>query len=336
MGSKNCGHRSANSTVNVWDSDVYDESERFGRFRELCSQTFLPVRTEDVSNSGFHARMESRSVNSGWVGRCTTSPVEAFRTIRDIDNSSMECVYLTLVRSGELVTEQGQISRHFGKNEVSIGTSMKPAVTRLLSKIETLTVVLHTNELLSRIPNCDAFIAGLPWAGTPIGPLASCLNFIGACLFDAPQAELNAMIDSAMCMLPVAVGASHRNSRSGLDLSNSTLKNIVRFVNSNLSNPTLRRYLCRYESSRRAFLPVVWIKANEAAVAKEFAVRFGRSNRISACERLTLGVAQPRMRCGQLRTGSCRSGGNHGLMMPWMTVDGMGIVRELSSGVEDS
>lgn len=239
MGSKNCGHRSANSIVNVWDSDVYDESERFGRFRELCSQTFLPVRTEDVSNSGFHARMESRSVNSGWVGRCTTSPVEAFRTIRDIDNSSMECVYLTLVRSGELVTEQGQISRHFGKNEVSIGTSMKPAVTRLLSKIETLTVVLHTNELLSRIPNCDAFIAGLPWAGTPIGPLASCLNFIGACLFDAPQAELNAMIDSAMCMLPVAVGASHRNSRSGLDLSNSTLKNIVRFVNSNLSNPTL-------------------------------------------------------------------------------------------------
>lgn len=231
------------SNVDVWDTQYLPPSKAFGAFRDGLCSAFMPWSIDTKPERDFEGRIESVTLERGSIGRVRMSPVVAARTKSNLAGSSADCVYGNFILSGELNIEQRGLSNVAKQGDVILYDSSAPTTLRERHD-------LHYEDVPFMIPK-TAFSAVkdvemvfgnvvLP-RDALIRPLSSCLTFLAENMLSLSKAELTALFDACVTLLPMAVG--YPDSRDGekgeITESNYILREILDYVNRQISSADL-------------------------------------------------------------------------------------------------
>lgn len=229
------------SAVDVWDTSYVPVSEAFSFFREGTSRSFLPWSTENRSERQFEARLESVRFENGLVGRIRSTPTQAIRTNAHIADSKIECVYASLRLFGNASIEQGKNFVIAKPGDLVIFDSSRPTTHAALenSDSDAIALVIPKTELIK--PVRDLSGPYLIQKANILDPFLSCFSFITHNMYTSSRAELNALFDACVNLLPVAMGCYGHSSAVPSDLRSASraLREIVDFIDENLENTEL-------------------------------------------------------------------------------------------------
>jgi AraC family transcriptional activator of tynA and feaB len=209
--------------LEIWDSSWGRSAEAFSFFREIICERFMPW-TPETSHSPFAGRVESVSLEKGAIGRIRVSPIVAVKTKQNIEDSIAECIHGNLIISGELKVEQGNHSHYAKPGDLVLYRSFVP-VTLTVKPNQTFKNLAFTilRSEFSEIPNSPEKLHNRLFSrDAMIEPLKSCLTLIAEEFDSLSFAELSAVFNASISLLPLAAGCLNenecRNKRCGTKL----------------------------------------------------------------------------------------------------------------------
>lgn len=224
----------------VWDSRLGPPKNAFGMFRETICSEFMPW-TPEHSGEQFQGRVECVNFDNGTVGRVRMSAITATKTKSNIANSVIECVHGNLIVGGELKVEQGGRTNIAKPGELVLYQSYEPVVLTERPDVpcDNLAFIIPRSVFLDDSNVDDLFRNVVVSADRLAGPLGSCLNLMAKGLTTSSEAELSGLFDACVTLLPLIIGTGFGERRGGIAKSGRKLREALRYIDRNLSNPDL-------------------------------------------------------------------------------------------------
>ncbi|MBY0558245.1 helix-turn-helix domain-containing protein [Hyphomicrobium sp.] len=226
--------------LSVWDSRSGPPAEAFSNFRETICNEFMPW-TPELIDDDFHARVESLGFESGTVGRVRMTSISATKTKSNIARSAVDCIHGNLILSGELKVEQGGRTNFAKPGELVLYQSYEPVVLTERSghPFDNLAFIIPRSIFSPAIHADDIFRNVVVGADRLAGPLGGCLNLLVKELAMASEAELSGLFEACITLLPLVMVADSGERSIGVAKSGRTLREVLRYIDRNLSNPDL-------------------------------------------------------------------------------------------------
>jgi AraC-like DNA-binding protein len=224
----------------VWDSRLGPSAEAFSVFRETICSEFMPW-TPEHSGENFQGRVESLGFDNGTVGRVRMSVITATKTKANIANSVMECIHGNLIIGGELSVEQGGRSNIAKPGELALYQSYEPVVLTERSDVpcDNLAFIIPRSVFADESNVDDLFRNVVIGADRLAGPLGGCLDLLAKGLMTSSQIELSGLFDACVTLLPLVLGAGFDELKGSAAKSSRKMREALRYIDRNLSNPEL-------------------------------------------------------------------------------------------------
>jgi AraC-like DNA-binding protein len=198
--------------------------------------------TPEIIGSPFEGRVESVSFENGVVGRVRMTPIMAVKTKHDITNSAYECIHGNLVLSGELKVDQGNRTNIARPGDLVLYRSFSP-VTLMVNAdgfFDNLAFVIPKSQFVSVSEPEDKFYNCLITKQMMLQPLADCLGLLANNLHAYSHDELSAIFNACVALLPLSAGCFSNSIKSPDNQTmNFTHREVLNFINQNISNPDL-------------------------------------------------------------------------------------------------
>lgn len=231
----------SSSNLHVWDSRYGRPAEAFSFFRETICNTFMPW-TPEVTGTPFEGRVESVSFEHGVVGRVRMTPIVAIKTKQNIANSTEECIHANFILSGELKVDQGGLINVAKPGDVVLYQSFSPVTLTLKPDefFDNIAFVIPRSEF-SDLPQSDNMFRNcLLTRDMIMQPLASCLGLLSDNLHSFSHNELSAVFKACVALLPLSAGGvGSATKKFEIQNMNHMLRDVLSFINKNISNPDL-------------------------------------------------------------------------------------------------
>lgn len=233
----------APETAEVWDTQYLPSSKAFAAFRDGLCSAFMPWSIDSKPEGGFEGRIDSFIVDNGSIARVRMTPVVASRAKLDVSHSSTECVYGNFVLAGELSIEQRGRCNVARPGDVILYDSASVTTLRERSEGHYVDVpFMIPKERLSGIKDVESVFGNVILRrDSLISPLSNSLSFLAEHMPSLSQAEVSALFDACVSLLPVAVGYANRSGgeRDDIPLAGHQLREILDFVSRQISNTEL-------------------------------------------------------------------------------------------------
>jgi AraC-like DNA-binding protein/mannose-6-phosphate isomerase-like protein (cupin superfamily) len=229
------------SDITVWDTHYIPPSKAFSVYRDALCSVYLPWSAKTDSAPDFQGRFETAAVQSGTISRSRCSPMVCIRTQAEVSHSDDECFYVLYVLSGYHACEQRGRRNSAGPGEIIIVDSGQPCRVETGGPYDIICVTVPKAELRG-IKNLEDKLANTVVRSGPLAiPLLGCARFAAKHLTTASHAELAALYDAWVSLLPLAGGCFEDETKEKLGASqnNSLLRSLQEFANRNVADPEL-------------------------------------------------------------------------------------------------
>jgi AraC-like DNA-binding protein len=198
--------------------------------------------THELVDSPFGGLVESVSFENGAVGRVRMTPITAVKTKRDIANSADECIHGNLILSGELKVDQGDRTNIARPGDLVLYRSFSPVTLTIKSNefFDNLAFIIPNSSFSSLKDPGDKFYNRLLTKAMIMNPLASCLGLLTDNLHSFSHDELSALFSACIAPLPLSSGLLGSTvKKPEIQKMNYMLRELLNFINKNISNPDL-------------------------------------------------------------------------------------------------
>ncbi|WP_035575661.1 helix-turn-helix domain-containing protein [Hyphomicrobium sp. 802] len=232
--------------VRVFDTEEHPMVDgAFGVFRQAIASAHVPWELETNREAEFAARVERMDLGSAWIKRVKATQHVAVRSRQDISRSSSQGLMIVYMLAGSLYVEQGDQRHVAGSGDLVIFDTAQPAkmsVGSAQDKEHDSIAFFVPNGDLAGISHIASITDALVLGGARLrGPLPSCLTYLSQHMAGSSAAELRAMYEACVSLLPVVTGGLVPSSDEEEAKSRRYYKYqaLLTFIDRNLSNPGL-------------------------------------------------------------------------------------------------
>lgn len=230
------------SAVAVWDTHYLPSSKAYSFYRDALCSVYMPWMTESDYASDFHGRFETATTKDGTISRNRCSPMVCTRSKLEVARSESECFYVLYILSGYHACEQNGRSNRAGPGEIIVVDSGQPCKVENGSPPYDVICITVPKADLRGIHGLEDKLANALISRAPTAlPLFSCANFISRELTTCSPAELSALYDACVSLLPIAAGCyeDEHKEKFGRAGDNVLLRELQEFANRHASDPEL-------------------------------------------------------------------------------------------------
>jgi AraC-like DNA-binding protein len=229
------------SDITVWDTHYIPPNKAFSTYRDALCSVYMPWSARTDSVPDFFGRFETTKVKGGTISRSRCSPMVCIRTKSEVARSDDECFYVLYVLTGFHACEQNGRKNAARAGEIIVVDSGQPCRVENGGPYDIICVTVP-KEQLRGIGNLEDKLANALLTGGPLAaPLLSCASFISEHLVSSSPAELEALYDAWVSLLPLAGGCFEDANKERFTGSqnNSLLRAIQEFVGRSIADPDL-------------------------------------------------------------------------------------------------
>lgn len=230
--------------ANVYSSEDCEPSKAYDYFQAAMRDGFLPWSAKKVGDIKFRARIEALHVEDGFIGRVDSVETVSVRAHEDIAASSGEYFYASFNLAGSMAVEQEDQVNVSKPGDLVIFDSERPArVSCQPAKGRTYNSAIALMIPKSCFSTLDTDVCfrnvRLPRERL-LTPLANSLTLLANRLATGSGAELAAIYDACVDLLPVAAGV-FESSEPALHLcpTTETFREILSLVEGLLADTQL-------------------------------------------------------------------------------------------------
>jgi AraC family transcriptional regulator, positive regulator of tynA and feaB len=229
------------SDISVWDTHYIPPNKAFRTYRDALCSVYMPWSARTDSAADFFGRFETTKVGGGTISRSRCSPMVCIRTPTEVSRSDDECFYVLYVLSGYHACEQNGRKHAARAGQIIVVDSGQPCRVEGGGPYDIICVTVPKAQLQD-INHPEDKLANALLTGGPLAtPLLGCASYISRHLTTASTAELEAVYDAWVSLLPLAAGCFDDVNKEKLTGSqnSSLLRAIQEFVSRNIADSEL-------------------------------------------------------------------------------------------------